>query len=75
MKRYMFDAVRDAQAPASGLQHRRAQGRANEEQRRSSLDLIAKEVPAGDKVHLASNAEYDKIDGFHHKPIGADAIL
>lgn len=48
---------------------------ANEEQRRSSLDLIAKEVPAGDKVHLASNAEYDKIDGFHHKPIGADAIL
>ena len=48
---------------------------ANEEQRRSTLDIIAKAVPAGDKVHLASNAEYDKIDGFHQKPIGADAIL
>ena len=48
---------------------------ANEEERKSSLDIIAREVPAGDKVHLASNAEYDKIDGFHQKPIGADLIL
>ena len=39
------------------------------------MDLLATELPRSDKANLASAAEYDKIDGFHDKPLGADKIL
>ena len=46
-----------------------------DESRKTSLNLIAKEVPDGDQVHFASRAEYEKLDGFHKKPVGADTLL
>ena len=47
----------------------------NERQKKTALDLLAKEVPRSDKVNLGSMQEYDKLDGFHEKPMGADQML
>ena len=39
------------------------------------MDIIARQLPETDKPHLASAFEYQKIDGFHSKPLGADLML
>ena len=48
---------------------------ANEAEKKTGMDIIAKRLPETDKPHLASAFEYQKIDGFHQKPQGADLIL
>ena len=37
--------------------------------------MLATELPRSDQANLAPLSEYEKIDGFHEKPIGADLIL
>lgn len=47
----------------------------NERQRQTAINLLATELPNSDKANLAPLAEYEKIDGFHDKPLGADKLL
>lgn len=47
----------------------------NERQKQTAMSMLAGELPRSDQAKLSSNAEYEKLDGFHDKPRGSDQIL
>lgn len=47
----------------------------NAKERQTALNLIVQEIPRRDQPNYPPMSEYEKIDGFHEKPFGADQIL
>ena len=39
------------------------------------MTYLATELPRSDRVQMPPLSEYEKIDGFHDKPRGADTML
>ena len=47
----------------------------NDREKQTAMSILASSLPRSDQSNMPPLAEYEKIDGFHDKPRGADQML